>query len=102
MAKAIFEVLFRVIVSLTNVFLAPINALLVNFFPDTSNLINTFNNNITLYIGNNLAYFSSMLPPTTRGLIIFYLTFLISYYTISFSIHGILKIVRIIKAVKIW
>lgn len=102
MAKAIFEVFFKVIVALTNVFLLPINALLVNFFPDTTNLINTFNNNVTLYIGNNLAYFSSLIPPTSRSFIVFYLTFLISYYTISFTIHGILKIVRIIKAIKIW
>ena len=102
MAKAIFEVLFSVIVSITNMFLFPINALLVNFFPDMTNYINSFNTNITLYIGSNLAYFSSMLPPTTRGLIVFYLTFLVSYYTISFSIHGILKVIRIIKAIKVW
>lgn len=101
MAKAIFQVLFSIIVAITNIFLAPINALVVNLVPDLSNLITFFNNGV-LTIGSKLAYFSSMLPPTTKTCITIYLTFLISYYGISYTIHGILKVIQIIKAIKVW
>lgn len=101
MAKAIFEVLFKVIVAITNTFLAPINLLVVNLVPDLSSLISKFNDAI-LIIGSKLGYFSSLLPPTTRTCITIYLTFLITYYTISISVHTILKVIRIIKAIKVW
>lgn len=101
MAKAIFEVLFKVIVGITNIFLLPINALVVNLIPNLGNLINTFNDNVLL-VGNGLSYFSSMLPPTTKTCITIYLTFLITYYGISYTVHGVLKVIQIIKAIKVW
>lgn len=101
MAKAIFNVLFKIIVSITNMFLAPINALVVNFVPDLSSYISKFNS-LVLEFGSKLSYFSSMLPPTTKSILTIYLSFLIVYYTISITAHGIIKVIEIIKAVKIW
>lgn len=101
MAKAIFTVLFKVIVAITNIFLRPINLLLVNFVPDLSNLISKFNS-LVLNVGSKLAYFSSMLPPTTKTCITIYLGFLIVFYTASITAHGIIKVIEIIKAIKIW
>ena len=54
MAKAIFNVLFHVLKTVLNIVLFPINALLVGVFPDFSNMISTFNNLISTYIGNTL------------------------------------------------
>lgn len=102
MAKALFNVLFSVIKTILNIGLAPINLLVVNLFPDFSNLISTFNNGVQTYIGSAIGYFSSMLPPNTRNILLLYLTFLISYYTIVYSAHAIIKIFKIIQRIKFW
>lgn len=102
MAKAIFSVFFKVIKGIANVILAPVNLLVVNLFPNFSNLISTFNNAVSLFIGNGIAYFFNILPTNTRNLVLLWLTFLISYYSISLSIHAILKIYKLIKQIKIW
>lgn len=102
MAQAIFNVIFKVLQTILNIILLPINALLVGVFPDFSNMISKFNTLISTYVGNTLGYFSSMLPPTTRTLILIYLTFLVSYYTISYSVHAIIKIFKIIQKIKFW
>lgn len=102
MAKALFNVLFSVIKTILNIGLAPINLLVVNLFPDFSNLISTFNNAVQTYIGSTIGYFSSILPPNTRNIILLYLTFLISYYTIVYSAHAIIKIFKIIQRIKFW
>jgi hypothetical protein len=102
MAKAIFNVLFKVIKSVLNILLAPVNLLVVNLFPDFSNMISAFNNGVQTIIGTGLGFFSHLFPPTTRSLIILYLTFLISYYTISYSAHAIIKIFKIIQRIKFW
>lgn len=102
MAKAIFNVLFKVIKSILNIGLAPINLLVVNLFPDFSNLISNFNNFVSTYIGSGIGYFSSVLPPISKNIILLYLTFLISYYTITYSAHAIIKIFKIIQRIKFW
>lgn len=100
-AQAIFNVLFGVIVGLANIFLAPINAIVSTFIPDLSSAINSFTSGLNL-VSSLFSYFSYLVPPNTRALIVLYLTFLISYYTISFSVHAIIRIVEIIKKVKVW
>lgn len=102
MAKAIFNVFFKVIKGIANIILQPVNALVVTIFPNFSNLITAFNNAIMLFLGNGIAYFFHIFPPNTRNLVIIWLTFLISYYSISFTIHGILKVYKLIKQIKIW
>lgn len=102
MARAIFKVFFDVIVALTNVILTPINAIVSTLFPDLSSVIARFNYAISNYLGSGLAWFWSIIPTNCKSLIILYLTILISYYTISISVHAILKVYTIIKNIKIW
>lgn len=102
MAKAIFKVLFTIIRKIVDIFMLPINALVVNLFPDLSNIINTFNSAVRSLIGGSLGYFANILPPITRSIILLWLGILISYYTIVFSVHLIMKVIEIIKAIKIW
>lgn len=102
MAKAIFSVLLKFIKSIADLILAPINFLVVNLLPDLSSLISTFNSAVERFLGTNLAFFAHMLPPITKSLILLYLGFLITYYTIVLSAHAILKVINIIKAIKIW
>lgn len=102
MAKAIFTVLFKIIQGILNAILAPINLLVVNLLPDFSSMINTFNTSVSTYIGKGLAYFAYLLPPTTKQLISIYLLFLATYYTVTISVHSIIKIFKIIQRIKFW
>ena len=102
MAKAIFKVFFGLIMTVTNIVLAPINLLINGLFPDLSQLIYKFNVALNTYLGGSLAWFFNIIPSSVRSLIIIYLTILISYYTISISVHAILKVYRIIKNIKFW
>lgn len=102
MAKAIFKVLFKVITAVLNVILSPINLLVANLFPSFSTMISNFNSLVSTYVGSGLAWFSNIIPPMTLSLIVLYLTILISFYTISFTVHGIVKIFHIIQKIKFW
>lgn len=102
MAKAIFNVLFKMITVIVNVVLSPINSLVNGFVPDLSNALTSFNETLNLLGGNAFDYIIHLIPPTTLSVIKIYLTFLVSYYTISITLHGILKVWTIIKNIKIW
>lgn len=102
MIKALINGLLKIITSILNVFLLPINALFENLFPDMSNSISTFNNFVNTYVGGTLSYFFSILPPIFRGLLVIWFTFLISYYTVYYTYNGLIKIWGIIQKIKFW
>lgn len=100
--KYFFDSLLNFLIAVANIFLTPINTIISNNFPNVSSLISTFTNAVNNYLGNGISYFFSILPPNTRTLVLLYITFLIAFYTISFLVHAVIKIIEIIKAVKIW
>lgn len=102
MFKALFDVFFGVIKGVVDIILTPVNLLVSNLVPDVSQMVGTFNSAVTTFFNSTLNYFFSMLPPNCRTFILLYLTFLIGYYTISFSVHSIVKVYKIIKNVKVW
>lgn len=102
MAKAIFKVFFKIIKSTVNIVLAPINAMVVGLFPDFSAMISYFNLALNRLINGTLGYFFNILPPHCKTLVALYLGLLVSYYTISITLHAILKVYTIIKNIKIW
>lgn len=102
MAKAIFNVFFGVIKSIISIILAPINLLVANLFPSLATIINSFNSAVSLYLGGGLSYFFNIIPPTSRTLILLWVSIMMGYYTFIFSYHAILLIIHIIKRIKIW
>lgn len=102
MAKAIFNVFFKLISTIVSIILSPINSLVSNLFPDFGQLVSTFNTVLNDVIGGGLSYFFSIFPPLTRGFIILYLSLLVIYYTTSATLHAILKVYTIIKNIKFW
>lgn len=98
----LFTLLMKFIVSITNFILLPINALVVNFFPDFTDKINYFESMVGRYVVPLLSWFFQILPPNTRSLIQFYLVILVLLYTGSLVVHAALKIIALIKNVKIW
>ena len=105
MAKAIFSVLLKFIGSLFGILLAPIDLLLTNAFPTLSNLVTDFNSKyatLKSYCIPYIKYFINFIPPNTYNALKFYISVLIVVYTISLSVHAIVKVITIIKNVKIW
>lgn len=102
MFKALFNVLFSVITAIVNIVLVPINALVSNLLPDFSEMVASFYHVLNNIIGTGFTYFFSILPPNCRSFIIVYLTFMISFYTVSISAHAMLKVYTIIKNMKVW
>lgn len=102
MAKILFNVFFKIITSFVNIILAPINALIVNLFPSLATIINAFNSAVVIYVGGGISYFMNLIPPTSRTLIILWVTILLSYYGIILGYHLIVKILHIIKKIKVW
>ena len=97
MAAAFFKVFLGLIKSILNIFMAPVNLVVTQFFPNLSSLIGTFTNALNTIGGGGLTYFSSILPPITRTLILTYLGVLVSYYTITISL-----LQEVIYKIKIW
>lgn len=104
MAQAILSALLNFIIAIVNVVLTPINLLIANLFPDFSTMLTNFNDAILILGGNAMKFITTIIRffPIFSNCIVIYLTFLITYYTISISAHAILKIWKVIKAIKIW
>lgn len=102
MAKIIFSVFFGIIKSVVGIMLTPINAIITGLFPGLGLIISTFNNSLVVVVGGTMSWFAYLLPPTTKQLILLWLSILVGYYTIVYSIHAILKIFSIIKTIKFW
>lgn len=102
MIQNIFNFLIKLIVGVANVILYPFNALFNTLIPDVGTYLTLFAQNVNTYIGAGLGWFSHMLPPTTQQLILVYLIFLGTYYTISFSIRAITKVFDVIQRIKFW
>lgn len=100
--KFIFVTLINFMITLANAFLLPVNTLVSNVFPTFSSYITSFTTLITTYFGTGLSYFFGILPPNFRTFALFYLSILLICYTVTLSLHLILKIIAIIKNIKIW
>lgn len=98
----IFKLLMKFITVIANFFLAPINALVVNVFPDLTDKLNYFESAMNRLFTPLLSWFFHLLPPYARSFILFYILILVVLYTTSLAIHVVLKVIKIIQNVKIW
>ena len=102
MAKALMSVIMKLVTSVLDIVLLPVNALIENIFPDMSTAIGHFNTFVNTYVGGSIGYFASILPPITRSIIGLWLTFLVVYYGIVWSYTAIVKIFNVIRKIKFW
>lgn len=102
MAKALMKVVMKLVSSVVDIVLLPINALISNIFPDFSEAISNFTSFVTNYVGGSIGYFASILPPITRSIVGLWLTFLVTYYGVSWSYSLIIKIYNVIHKIKFW
>lgn len=92
MAKALMKVVMKLVTSAINLILTPVNSLITGLFPNFSYYIGQFTTFCTTYVGGSLSWFTSILPPITRNILVFWLSFLVTYYTIIWSYTLIIKI----------
>lgn len=97
-----FKTLFKVLSSVANVFLLPVNTILTQYFPTFSEQLTSFRLLVLKYFGQPLAWFFHILPPNTRATILFYIACLGACYTITLAVHAVVKIIELIKNVKVW
>lgn len=102
MIKALLKGILKMILSILNIVLIPINTLIENVFPDMASAIQTFTNFINNILGNNMVFFFHLLPPIFRSLLFTWFTFVIAYYSIYYTYKGILKIWEVIQKIKFW
>lgn len=105
MANAIFKALLTFVVNVIGVFLAPIDLVVSTAFPSLSNLVNSWTNDfsiITDFISKVSGYILNLLPYTTRHALTIYLGVLLATYTVTLTIHLIVKVIKIIQNIKFW
>lgn len=102
MIKALLNGILNIAISVIDIVLIPINALVVNLFPNMASAITKFNSFVGMLTGNLLGYIFNFLPTGFKSLLVIYLTFIISYYGIIYTYKGIIKIYEVIQKLKFW
>ena len=101
MFKILMNGLLSLLMTIVNIVLTPINALIGTLFPNLSNYISGVMNLLAKLL-NGIAYVSNFMPPLFKGLVIITLTTLIYYYMIYWSYTAISKAWALIQKIKLW
>lgn len=105
MANAIFKALLTFVANVIGVFLAPIDLIIVNAFPRLNHIVTSWNTQfqgLSSYLAHGIGYVINLLPADTARAVWLYLGVVLSIYTITISIHLIVKLLIIIRNVKFW
>lgn len=101
MINVILSGLIDFITAIANVYTAPVNAIITNFFPDLTNYLVVITN-VLNQIGGVIGWFASLIPPITRGIIIFILTFWVTIWPLRIAVWNISLGLDFIKRVNIF
>ena len=102
MINAILNGILKFILVIVDSIMTPINVLLSTLFPNINSYLGRFIYVLEHFIVNFSYYFLSILPVNTRWLVITYLQFLVSYYTIYGVVWVVYAVFKLIKNLKIW
>lgn len=102
MGKALMNVIMKLVTSVINIVLTPVNLLLEPLFPESlSNAITNFSNLLNR-IGSIISWIANLFPPIFKELLLLALGITITYYTIAWSYTLIVKIYNVIQKIKFW
>lgn len=105
MAQALLKVILSFIASIVGIILAPIDLLVSNAFPNLNTVVNGFESSlgsISNAISDIVGFVLHLLPYACRSALNYYFLTLVACYTITISIHLIVKVIRIIQNIKFW
>ena len=98
-AKSIFDILYNVIKVFVSGLFSPVQLLLPNIFTGIvlNDYVTNFYGILNEYVIPSAQFFANMVPPMTWNLFIIYFTIMISLYAVVFTLHYILRPLRVIK-----
>lgn len=105
MAQALLKVILSFIASIVGIILAPIDLIVANAFPNLNAVIQGFEGNlgsISNAISDIVGFILNLFPYPCRIALNYYFLTLVACYTITISIHLIVKVIRIIQNIKFW
>ena len=102
LVSVLLQGILNIITSVLDVLLYPINLLFANIFPDMTDALFIFTGFLNNYVGSNLAWFFSLLPPNFRSLLILWFTFVIAYYSIYYTYRISIRVFSLIQKLKFW
>lgn len=102
MAKAIFNFMIGLVSNFIKLLWAPLDNGIALLFPNVNDKLTTFTDFLNTFINNNIAWFANILPPGVRALCIFWLGFMVSYYTFAIVYDAVVKIFNLIQKIKFW
>lgn len=102
MVKVIIQAIMGLISSLFSIIWLPVNAIFETLFPNMSHYIQVFTNFCDTFLTAFLGWFTYILPPTCRVLILTWFNFVLVYYGIVFTIRAINLIYLLIQKIKFW
>lgn len=100
-AKGFFDIVFNLINVFIDAIFLPVNTLLPSIFDGIvlSDYVTNFYGIINQYIIPSAAFFANIVPPLSWSLIIIYFTLMISLYSVVFTLHFILKPLKVVKTI---
>lgn len=98
----LLDLILWLLTIIVKIVLTPVDLIFRTFLPNLSSIINNFSNGLLLISNFPFSYFFHMLPPLTQIVISFWITLLISYYSILWGYRAIVFIPKIINKIKFW
>ena len=99
-AGGLVDLIINLLALMINIVIIPIDFLVSTFFPNLSLQIQHFNEGLSLLATSPIGFIMYHIPPYTRGLLLVYVSFMISYYTIIWTYRRIIIIPRVIQKIK--
>lgn len=100
--KAFFNAIYKLALDVVNILIYPITAFVSTLFPDLSTYISAIQQFLVGTIVPVMAWFTNLLPPITKAVILLWLGFLLVYYTAVWTYTLSVKIFNVIRKVKFW
>ena len=98
----LLDLILWLLTIIVKVVLTPVDLIFRTFLPNLSDILYNFSNGLLMISNFPFAYFFHMLPPLTQIVLSFWITLMISYYSIIWGYRAIVFIPKVINKVKFW
>lgn len=102
MAKALLNGILKLLNTLIDIVLLPVNALIEGIFPNLSTFFTNIGVFFSDYVYPATAWFSSLFPPTFKLLVSIMISSVVLCYSIYYTYIMIIKIWGVIQKIKVW
>lgn len=86
---------------LGSIYFAPIDAIITNYLPSVADFLNVITNVLNMVTGV-IAWFINLIPPVTRGVILFIISFWVTIWPLRIAVWNISFGLNFIKRINIF